>query len=153
MINYKNIRSVQMVLQDARMAESFTKEEARQKQRFSEVNAGGEFSVSEDILPTRDDCAAVYKALRKEYRHENNVIDLRTLSKLIEAAYGEGKVNYVKLKYILRIFNELRICETEEIEVDIYRFNIFFNASKTSIDKSSILKKLKSQCKDRHIAD
>jgi len=30
-----------------------------------------------------------------------------------------------------------------------YRFDIYFNASKTNIEKSSILKKLKSQCKDR----
>lgn len=151
--DYKNIRSVQMVLQDARMAESFTKEEKRQKIRYSEINAGAEFSVGEDVIPTRDDCAVVYKVLRKEYRLENNVIDLRTLTRLVEAIHGEKKINYVKLKYILRIFNELRICETEEIEVDIYRFSIFFNASKTSIDKSSILKKLKSQCKDRHIIE
>lgn len=151
--DYKNVRSVQMVLQDARMAESYTTEEARQKKRYSELSAGGECSVSEDFIPTRDDCAAVYKTLRRMYRHETSIIDIRTLLKLIAASADARSVNYVKLKYILRIFNELRICEAEEIDTDIYKFDIFFNASKTSVDKSSILKKLKSQCKDRHNAD
>ena len=55
-------------------------------------------------------------------------------------------LNYVKCKYILRILNELKICEIEEIDEDIYRFRIFFNAAKTNIERSSILKKLKGQC-------
>ena len=148
--DYKNIRSVQMVIQDARVAESYELEEGRQKQRYAQISAGEEFSISEDIIPSRDDCAAVYKILRREYRLENSIIDLRTLLRLVNEDTSDRTMNYVKLKYILRIFNELRICEAEEIERDIYRFSIFFNASKTSIDKSAILKRLKAQCKDRH---
>ena len=91
----------------------------------------------------------MYKTLRYEYRLENSVLDTRTLMKRISAARGQKPINYIKLKYILKIFNELQICEIEEIDSDIYRFSIFFNASKTSIDRSSILKKLKAQCKDR----
>ena len=45
--------------------------------------------------------------------------------------------------------NELKICRIEELEPDLYRFEVFFNAAKTSIEKSSILKKLKSRCSDR----
>ena len=59
-------------------------------------------------------------------------------------------MNYGKLKYILRVFNELQLCEVEEIQSDLYQFRIFFHASKTNIEKSSILKKLKSQCIDFH---
>ena len=146
--DYKNIRSIQMVLQDARLAESFVAEEARQKNRYFEISEGGEFDLSEDVIPSREDCARVYKTLRREFRHENSVIDLRTLLKLVNSDQTEKTINYIKLKYILRIFNELRICEAEELQNDIYRFSIFFNASKTSIDKSSILKKIKSQCKN-----
>ena len=151
--DYKNVKSVQMVLLDARMAESYTREEKRQKERYADICAGGAFSITEDIIPSREDCAAVYKVLRHEYRLENSVIDIRTLMKHIASVPEIRPINYVKLKYILRIFNELMICEVEELNNDIYRFCIFFNASKTSIDKSSILKKLKSQCKDRHTAD
>jgi hypothetical protein len=56
-------------------------------------------------------------------------------------------ITYGKMKYILEIFHELKICGVEEIEEGVYRFDIYFNASKTNIEKSNILKKLKSQCK------
>jgi len=71
------------------------------------------------------------------------------LLKLINGASEGNEINYVKLKYILRILNELKICEIEELNEDIYRFSVLFHATKTSIDKSSILKKLRSQCSDR----
>ena len=60
------------------------------------------------------------------------------------------EINYIKLKYIFEIFNELRICEISELDRDIYSFQVVFQANKTSIDKSAILKKLKSQCIDRN---
>ena len=59
-------------------------------------------------------------------------------------------INYIKLKYILKIFNELNICNIEELDTDIYRFEVLFNSSKTNIEKSSILKKLRSQCDYQH---
>ena len=51
--------------------------------------------------------------------------------------------------YIIRILNELKICRIENITDDIFNFEVFFSASKTNIEKSSILKKLKAQCQDR----
>ncbi len=147
--DYKNVRSVQMVLNDAHIAEGILKEEQRQKERYAEIFNGAEFSVSEEVIPDRDDCAAVYKTLRRENRMETSILDIRTLMKHLSVQRDQRPINYIKLKYILRIFNELQICEIEEIEKDIYRFRVFFNASKTSIDKSSILKRLKAQCIDR----
>ncbi len=146
--DYKNVRSVQMVLQDARIAAKTAKELERQKLRYAEIKGGDGFAFCEDIIPTREDFAAVYKILRREYRMENSITDTKTLSKQLAATY-EGQINYIKLKYILRILNELKICEIEEIDSDIYRFSVLFNASKTSIEKSAILKKLKSKCTDR----
>ena len=73
---------------------------------------------------------------------------MRTILKIVNS-YDAPTINYVKLKYILRIMNELRICGVEEIDEDIFRFEFFFNTAKTNIEKSSILKKLKSQCINR----
>ncbi len=146
--DYKNIRSVQMIIQDARLSENQERILFDGKRRYEEINAGAEYSPEEDVIPTRDDFAAVYTALRREYRMGTNVLDNRTIMKLVNS-YDRPSINYIKLKYILRIMNELQICGIEEIDKDIYRFEIFFNATKTSIDKSSILKKLKSRCSDR----
>ena len=66
---------------------------------------------------------------------------------MLHALKAEGtEIGYCKLKFILAILRELQICEIEETGEDVYSFEIFFNASKTSIEKSSILKKLRGQC-------
>ena len=62
---------------------------------------------------------------------------------------AQKPINYVKLKYIFEIFNELQICDILELDKDIYRFEVIFRAARTSIDKSAILKRLKTQCVDR----
>ena len=146
--DYKNVQSVQMILQDARIAERYAGELDRQKERYSEVYAGEKFSVAEEFLPERADFARVYKVLRHESRAGICFLNIKDMMRLINAAPGEAPMNYVKLKYILRVFHELKLCEVEEIQPDLYQFRIFFNASKTNIEKSSILKKLKSQCSD-----
>ena len=147
--DYKNTRTVQLVLQDARVAEVFTAALDAQKKRYAEINEGGTFDSSEDVLPSREDFACVYKVLRREYRYGTSVLDQKSILKLIHSGGAYQGINYIKLKYILRIFSELNICEIEELDNDIYQFHVFYNATKTNIEKSSILKKLRSQCADR----
>lgn len=137
--DYKNTRSVQLILQDTRPAEEWSNRLMADRKRYSELCRGESFEAEEHIIPNREDFAEVYKVLRREFRNGTSVIDQKTLMRILN-------ISYVKLKYILRIFNELNICEVEEIAEDLYRFNVIFHASKTSIEKSSILKKLKSQC-------
>ena len=57
-----------------------------------------------------------------------------------------SKIRLAKLKLILEIMNELKICTVEEINPGLYRYDIYFNSEKTNIEKSSILKKIKNQC-------
>ncbi|MBQ9112339.1 MAG: single-stranded-DNA-specific exonuclease RecJ [Clostridia bacterium] len=147
--DYKNVRSVQMILHDIRICEEYKSRLTDCKARYEEIRAGGKYELAEQVLPSRDDFAHVYTALRKEFRGGTSVLDCRSILKLVNSPDGQH-INYIKLKFILRILNELQICEINEIEEDIYRFNIFFNASKTSIEKSSILKKLRGQCADRN---
>ncbi|MBQ7384662.1 MAG: single-stranded-DNA-specific exonuclease RecJ [Clostridia bacterium] len=146
--DYKNVKSVQMIVQDARLSESYTKTVSDGRKRYEEICGGAMYTPEEDVIPTRDDFAAVYTVLRKEFRAGMSVLDCKTLIKLVNS-YDRPEINYIKLKYILRIMNELKICSVEDIGDDIFKFEIFFNAAKTSIDKSSILKKLKSRCSDR----
>ena len=146
--DYKNVRSAQMIIRDARLSETYCKTVSDIKRRYDEISNGAIYTPEEQVVPDRDDFAAVYTVLRREYRSGNNLIDDKTLLKLVNS-YDRPRINYIKLKYILRIMNELKICRVEEIETDIYRFEVIFNAAKTSITKSSILKKLRSRCSDR----
>ena len=145
---YKNIKSVQMIVRDCRLAEEFTKQVDTERKRYHEIKQGGEFYLVENILPNRDDFARVYSALRKEFRLGVSVLDYKGILKLVNNSDAEP-INYVKLKYILHILNELKICDVIELADDIYSFQVIFNANKTSIEKSGILKKLRTQCVDR----
>ena len=147
--DYKNVRSVQMILQDARAAESETAMLREGKKRYAAIAAGDSFTLGEEILPSREDFAVVYKALRREFRAGVVMMNVKSMMKLFSGNPELSTISYVKLKYILRILNELNICEIEEIGEDLYRFRVEYTATKTSIDKSFILKKLKCQCSDR----
>ena len=150
--DYKNVRSVQMILHDLRISEEFALRLSDEKARYEEIRAGGKYSARDNVLPVRDDFARVYTALRKEFRSGTSVLDAKAIAKLVNTQ-GVEHINYIKLKFIIRILNELQICEIVELDEDIYRFNMFFNANKTNIEKSSILKKLRGQCKDRLSAE
>ena len=150
--DYKNTKSVQMIIRDFRIAEDFTKQLKDGKKRYAEVKNGQGFYTNENILPSRDDFARVYTALRREFRSGVSVLNIKDIMKLINLSDCEP-INYPKLKYILQILNELKICDVVELNDDIYRFQVIFSASKTSIDKSNILKKLKAQCVDRVYQD
>lgn len=141
---YRGVRSVQLVLHDIRLCEKYESRLAAEKEIYERIRRGGGFTDSDDIIPTRDDFARVYTALRKEYRSQTSVLGVRAILRIVNSA-ELPVINYPKLKFILRILDELRICEVTECDSDVYRFNVFFNSNKTSIEKSSILKKLKGQ--------
>ncbi len=146
--DYKNVKTIQLIVRDFRISADFKKQIIEEKKRYSEIKNGDVFYMSENILPTREDFARVYTVLRREYRNDVSVLDLKGIMKLINSNCDD-KINYIKLKYILKVFNELKICDVVELDSDIYRFEVFFNANKTSIEKSNILKKLRTQCVDR----
>ena len=146
--DYKNVQNEQLTVRDARLAKSCTDAIEHAHKRYEEVRAGGAHRLEEDFIPSRDDCAIVYTYLRREYRNGQYNCHLDLTLKYINLECG-GKMNYVKLKYIFEILNELKICDVREMRKDHYVYEVNFLANKTSIDKSSILKKLKSQCVDR----
>ncbi len=147
--DYKNTRSVQMILQDARAAESEAEKLRTQKARYAAIAEGASFTQEENVIPTREDFAVVYKELRREFRGGVDTMSIKMMLKQFFSTSDLAGISYVKLKYILRVLNELNICVIEEIDEDLYRFRVEYTVTKTSIDKSFILKKLRSQCSDR----
>ncbi|MBQ8817542.1 MAG: single-stranded-DNA-specific exonuclease RecJ [Clostridia bacterium] len=145
--DYKNLRSVQLIIHDIHVVDSLKDRYSKYRARYEEIRSGGSYLFEEQIVPAREDFAKVYTALRREFRAGVSVLESDAILKMVNTASAE-EINYIKLKFILEILNELQICEVEELDTDIYRFNIFFNAKKTNIEKSSILKKIKGQCEN-----
>ena len=141
---FSNTESVQMILQDVKLSDdyiSYFKDETALYQSFNM----GEAIDADDIIPTREDFVTVYTLLRKEFRTGNDMMTETEIYHML-SAQKSPHIRLAKLKIILDILNELKICTVREVSPGIYQYDIYFNSEKTNIEKSSILKKLKNQC-------
>ena len=143
--DFMNVQSVQLIAQDCRLSENMVKFYEAEKKRFAEIRAGGIFSDGDNIIPKREDFIKVYTTVSIEWRNGRSTLSIRELLPMLGEKSGIG---YIKLKHILLILYELKICGVEEVFDDTYKFDIYFNPTKTAIEKSSILKTLKGQCKN-----
>lgn len=143
--SFNNVESVQMIIQDIKHSEEFLSYFTSEVQLYRDVRNGKSFLSSDDIIPTRDDFVAVYSFLRKEFRMGNDMMTEVEMYKKF-STIKDFNIRLAKLKIILEILNELKICTVEELPGGIYRYDIYFSAEKTNIEKSSILKKIKNQC-------
>lgn len=141
---YQNTTSLQMIVQDIRVTPEYEEAYLNQIARYEEIKNGDTFDETEDVLPTRADFVPVYKTLRKEFYNGHNVFSTRRLIGMIKNPDGTS-MHYAKLKFIIRIMQELQLCEVEELTSDFYMFAFQFQTTKTNIEKSSILRKLKTQ--------
>lgn len=145
---YQNVKSIQLIVRDIKLSEEYEQKCLDIKNRYEEINSGEQFDVEENVIPTRDDFAAVYTIIRREFRLGHDTLTTDMLLSLINKSEG-AEINYIKLQFIIKILNELKICGVEVTGTDRYKFDVYFSASKTNIEKSSILKMLRSQCRNR----
>lgn len=138
-------RTVQLILKDLRPAEREAAEHVSDKKRFEELFAGAPIYPGEDVIPGRDDFAAVYTVIRRYVRGGGDTISMRRMASLLHA---EGRdVGYVKLKFIFRILEELDLLGVEETEEDVFRFRLRFAASRVDLEKSNVLRRLRTRAK------
>lgn len=146
---FQGTKTLQMIVRDIRLSEKQLSCEIREHEVYDALAAGDltfELSDAERLgaLPTRDEFGVVYNILKKELRVEHEVFSIRALSHLIRSlGYS---IPYVKLKFIIMIFRELNLIGVEDIDTEreIYSFKFIYVKNKTSLDKSNILKRLKS---------
>lgn len=142
---FNNIENLQMIIQDIRHSEEYLAYFKNELSLYSSIKNGSQYTENDNILPTREDFVAVYSLLRTEYRLGNDMMtQVEIYHKL--TSVKNNNIRFAKLKIILDIMNELNICTIEEVSPGIYQYEIYFNSEKTSIDKSSILRKIKNQC-------
>jgi len=141
---FQNTVSLQLLVQDMRLSKSFEECLDEQKALYERIWGGEAFSLEDEVIPTRDDVATVYKFLRREYRNGHSVFTLRRILAQLRT-YGVTDIGYAKLKFIVRIMQELLICGVTEADTDSYVFEFYDTTTKTNLEKSSILHKLKKQ--------
>ena len=143
---FQGVESLQLIIQDIRLSEDYLAYFENENKLFSEICKGKDFSAEDGILPQREEFVTVYTLLRREFRAGNDIMDEKELFYKIDR-FSKTPIRLVKLKFILQILNELKICTVDDSLEGFYKYDIYFNSEKTSIEKSGILKKLKNQCR------
>ncbi len=139
--------SVQIVVRDIKRAASDEERISAEKARFEEIRAGAPFGEEEGIVPSRDDFAAVYKLMLMSQRAGINTLSHRDITSKFTGGSSNPKIGYAKLKIIIMVFRELNILNIEETEDEVYKFSIHYTSSKTELDKSTLLRRLRQQLK------
>ncbi len=144
---YQGVRSLQMILQDVRVAQSYTKACRREEERLAEVLQGAPISPTENVAPTREDIARVYTLLRGDARLGHSSFSDRDLLSRINAEPGEI-MGYVKLSLSLRILDQLGVCHIRQSRPGSFSFDVDFSAPKTCVESSPLFRQLKGQIAD-----
>ncbi|MBE6558338.1 MAG: single-stranded-DNA-specific exonuclease RecJ [Ruminococcaceae bacterium] len=141
--DYQGVRSLQMIVQDARMSEAYEKTCRSERKRFEDVMAGAPILPEENIIPTRDDIACVYTLLRGDARlGYHTFFDRDLLTRIKE---GGGKVDYIKMRLSLCILDQLGVCHIQAPQDGIFAFDVDFSAPKTSVEASPLYRRLRAQ--------
>ncbi len=144
---YQGVRSLQLIVQDLAPADSVVKMRMQEKERLRAVLDGAPITVEEHLVPTRDDIACVFTLLRHDNRLERAVITERELIERINhTPYGTvSPFGRNKARLILQILEEMGVLKIKETDDGIFVFEVRFDAPKTSIDVSPLLRRLRSQ--------
>ena len=142
--DYNGKKTVQMIVKELRTSDAQKQKDAYERKRFAEIWSGAHFAKEENILPTREDFAAVYCFVRHCVRCGEDEL---THHSILLHLYDNPaiSVNYIKLKCIIRILQEMNVLGIDEIREEYYHFTLHFNDEKVDLEKSNILRRLRSQ--------
>ena len=141
---YQGNTTLQMTLIDARPSEDGETKLAEEKRRYAEIEAGGTFSASEDLMPDRSAFGTVWRFLRQAETLEHNTFSVRRLIGRLNQA-GTEHFNYCKLMWILRIFEELKICTFREPIPDCLLIELNGSCGRRNLENSTLLASLRAR--------
>jgi len=136
--------SLQISIKDICASERARAIEEQNEKMYAEAKEGKSMLGAEYIIPERNDFAIVYNHLLCCARCGQNSYSFYRLTNDLCRTVGNGSLNYVKIKLIIKVFRELNIISINDIDSTSFKFKFSFTKNKTSLDKSNILKKLKS---------
>lgn len=141
---YAGNTSLQISIKDICVSERSRMLQEQNEQMYLDAKEGKSQLGAENIIPEREDFAVVYNHLLGCARcGQENYSFYRLLTDISRSGKG-ANLNYVKIKMIIKVFRELNIISINEIDHVNFSFKFSFTKNKTSLDKSNILKKLKS---------
>jgi len=138
-------RSAQIIIKDIRRSPDRNSITTVERQRFIQIWQGAHYTKDENVLPDRNDFAVVYKYLAASARGGVNELSHRDILFGIARIHDAPLINYIKLKIIIKVFCELNLLGIEDISDEVYRFKVHYTTNKTDLEKSSLLRRIRSQ--------
>ena len=142
---YNGSRTVQLLLRDTRYSESFTKKLEETEARYREIRDGANFTPTENVLPTRNEFAVVYRLLRTYNCQSVSELAEKQLFSLVSAD-SSVRINRIKLRVILDVLDEMALCKIQYHEFDLIEFHVDMSAAKVDLESSPLLRRLRAQC-------
>lgn len=140
-------RSLQLIIKDIRLSETEQQKRKSEEDRFAEIWSGMPFSSEENILPSREDFAALYKLILL-LKHQNiSTVSHRDLINKLSVFSPHMNINYIKLKVMIKVMIEMNIIGIEE-EGEVYTFTVRYSTTKTDLERSGLLRRLRLQQKN-----
>lgn len=116
--------SAQVIVRDIKPSVTEKERHRSETARFEEIKNGAAFTAEENILPDRDDFAAVYRLIQNLVRMDIDVLKHRDIISRLRSTDPSVHIGYVKLKIIMMVFKELNILSVEDIAPDTYNLNL-----------------------------
>ena len=139
-------KCAQLIVKDIRLSNSDNSTQITANERFEEIWNGAQFTKEEDVIPSRDDFATVYRFVVMQSRLGLNTFSHRELCIKLSQGIDNSNIGYIKLKVIIKVLKELNLIGIEDLDNECYKFTVRYS-QKTNLEKSSILKRLKNQLK------
>ncbi|MBQ3017250.1 MAG: single-stranded-DNA-specific exonuclease RecJ [Clostridia bacterium] len=137
-------RNAQLIIRDIKQSEALRSRMNAEIQRFSEIWSGARFEQSENVIPSREDFANVYRFLVSSVRCGNEVLSVRDILYKLSGFRGSS-IGYIKLLVIIKVMQELNIIGIVEVGEDVYRFSMQYRSGKAELEKSNLLRRLRTQ--------
>ena len=142
---WQDRKSVQLIIRDIKIAMSSANQYKFNRQKFEAIKSGETFSIDDGYFPEREDFVEVYKFLQNSLHAGVDTFTHKDLLSKFTGNNTSREIGYVKLKFMIMIFKEMNLLQIDEFEDEKYRFKLQYSTTKKNLNKSSILKKLRSQ--------
>ncbi len=101
---FRGVRSVQLLLRGMRLADPAADIRDKDRRRFREILEGAPFDEEDNLLPTREDLAAVYLFLKR--RRESLPGEMLGVRLLLARLADKADIGYIKARLCLLILEE-----------------------------------------------
>lgn len=142
---YNGRRSVQIIVKDIKLSDEQKPTELLLRERFDEIWAGGEFCEDEDVLPVRDDFALIYRFIISAIREGRPELTVSDITSAISKLNKNSRIGYIKVRVMIKVMQEMNLLSISESSDDLFSFAEYKRQGKVDLEKSNLLRKLRSQ--------